>query len=82
MRSIAAGLAFAMAIASFRVHWRNGLLGQGSYAYSLSLMAAALGLVGASPGKLSLAHLAMKRVKPLGRRVVVLRKDDTQSRAA
>jgi len=46
-----------MAVAIGKVHWRNGLVGQGGFELPLSLLGACLTLLFAGPGKISLARL-------------------------
>ena len=50
----AAGLAFAMLIATTMVHWSNGMFGQGGYQWSLLLMACSIALLIEGAGKGSL----------------------------
>ncbi len=50
----AAGLAFAMLVATAVVHLPNGMFGQGGYQWSLLLMACSLALMLEGGGKLSL----------------------------
>lgn len=47
-------LAINMAVATWKVHWKNGLIGSGSFEFSLVMLAACLALLGIGPGKLSL----------------------------
>ena len=50
-RFAALGIAITMAVAIFKVHWANGLLGQGGFQFPLALFGMALTLVfgGAGP---------------------------------
>ncbi|MGH2457436.1 MAG: DoxX family protein [Chloroflexota bacterium] len=46
-------LAINMAVAVFKVHWRNGLMGPGGFEFPLSLLGSCLSLVGRGPGRFS-----------------------------
>lgn len=46
-------LAGDMLVAVTKVHWRNGLIGQGGFEFSLSLLGSCLGLLGTGPGAIS-----------------------------
>jgi putative oxidoreductase len=52
-RVVAILLAGEMVVAISRVHWRNGLMGPGSFEFPLSLLGACLALVGTGPGRIS-----------------------------
>lgn len=52
-RVVAFLLAGEMAVAVFRIHWRNGLIGQGGFEFPLSLLGSCLALAGLGPGSIS-----------------------------
>jgi putative oxidoreductase len=56
-RPAAVVLAFNMAVATYKAHWKNGFYGQGGFEFSLLLgtVALSLGLMG--PGRISIDHL-------------------------
>jgi putative oxidoreductase len=56
-RPVAVAVAFNMAVASYKAHWKNGFYGQGGFEFSLLLGAVALSLGLTGPGSLSIDHL-------------------------
>lgn len=60
-------LAIQMAVAIKQVHWRNGLLGPGGFDMPLALLAGLIGLLGVSPGELSLERLLAPKERPAAR---------------
>jgi putative oxidoreductase len=56
-RPAAVAVAFNMAVATYKAHWKNGFYGQGGYEFSLLLGTVALGLGLTGPGRLSVDHL-------------------------
>jgi putative oxidoreductase len=55
-RPVALAVAFNMAVATYKAHWKNGFYGQGGYEFSLLLGTVALGLGLTGPGSLSIDH--------------------------
>ena len=53
-RPAALALSVNMGVAVSRVHWKNGLVGQGGYEFALSLLTALLTLVFTGPGAVSI----------------------------
>jgi putative oxidoreductase len=53
-RPAALALCGQMAVAISRVHWKNGLVGQGGYELALSLLGGLLALLFAGPGAISI----------------------------
>jgi putative oxidoreductase len=53
-RPVALLLAGEMAFAVAKVHWRNGLVGQGGFEFPLALLGSCLALLGTGPGAISL----------------------------
>src|SRR5262245_11712179 len=52
-RPVAFLLAGEMAVAVARVHWPNGMMGQGGFEQALSLLGSCVALVGSGPGAIS-----------------------------
>jgi putative oxidoreductase len=46
-----------MKVAIWKVHWKNGLMGEGGFEFPLSLLGACLALLVTGPGRLSLDSL-------------------------
>ena len=46
-------LAGEMVVAIWKIHWRNGLIGQGGFEFPLSLLSGCLALLGTGPGGFS-----------------------------
>ena len=53
-RPAALALCGQMAVAISRVHWKNGLVGQGGYELALSMLAGVLAVLFAGPGAISI----------------------------
>ena len=53
-RVVAFLLAGEMAVAIRKVHWQNGLIGQGGFELPLAMLGACLTLVGTGPGRISI----------------------------
>lgn len=47
-------LAIEMTVAIARVHWRNGLMGQGGFEFPLAMLGSCLALAGIGPGRISI----------------------------
>jgi putative oxidoreductase len=60
-RPVAAAVAFNMAVATYKAHWKNGFYGQGGFEFSLLLGAVALSLGLTGPGSISIDHLLVSR---------------------
>jgi putative oxidoreductase len=56
-RCAALAILINMAVAIWKVHWKNGLLGQGGYQFPLSLTAIAFALIFFGGGPIALDHI-------------------------
>jgi putative oxidoreductase len=56
-RCAALAILINMAVAIWKVHWKNGLLGQGGYQFPLSLTAIAFALILFGGGPIALDHI-------------------------
>jgi len=63
-RYSAAAILVDMLVAIWKVHWKNGLLGEHGYQFTLALSAICFALICYGPGPLSLEFLRRRRTAP------------------